>query len=301
MPPEKHISAPRDQVLMALRASLPESERARFDELAALMEGVAAFDFVDVKERMRTNFLPFASGARNQVYLQRGSKGLPTTAALDAKELEFVADVFEALRASHYHVLTDREWKIAQAESFKLTLPLEIEWDYMDADLLRRFWDSTPHRRQLRQHLPAEMGDRILVMHRGVGAAKLKGLLISEKLDLLCDYTVVRLINLALSFVPKAWGGTKLPAAELEAKRARKEARERELRSNQTLMRQFSTLRAKVTDDGAYVASDHKFAKAVERVTLKRLCPNVLKLLLAFPRVLELQEPTFKELIVVYR
>jgi hypothetical protein len=34
---------------------------------------------------MRTNFLPFASGARNQVYLQRNSKGMPTTSVLDTK------------------------------------------------------------------------------------------------------------------------------------------------------------------------------------------------------------------------
>jgi hypothetical protein len=41
--------------------------------------------------------------------------------------------------------------------------------------------------------------------------------------------------------------------------------------------------------------------KVVERVTLKRLCPTVASLLAAFPKVLELQEPTFKELVVVYR
>jgi hypothetical protein len=56
---------------------------------------------------MRKNFLPFASGARNSVYLQRSSKSLPTTAALDAKESDFIADVYEVLRASHYSLLTN--------------------------------------------------------------------------------------------------------------------------------------------------------------------------------------------------
>jgi hypothetical protein len=36
-------------------------------------------------------------------------------------------------------------------------------------------------------------------------------------------------------------------------------------------------------------------------VTLKRLCPTVLTLLKAFPKTLELQEPTFKDVVVIYR
>jgi hypothetical protein len=41
--------------------------------------------------RMRKNFLPFSSGARNAIYLQRSSKALPTTDVLDRKEDEFIA------------------------------------------------------------------------------------------------------------------------------------------------------------------------------------------------------------------
>jgi hypothetical protein len=73
MPPEKHISVHKDDLLAALRARLPERERGQFDDLVTLMEGVASFDFMDLKERMRSNFLPFASGAKNQVGAQRGA------------------------------------------------------------------------------------------------------------------------------------------------------------------------------------------------------------------------------------
>lgn len=41
--------------------------------------------------RMRNNFLPFSCGARNDIYLQRSSKALPTTDTLDKKEDEFIA------------------------------------------------------------------------------------------------------------------------------------------------------------------------------------------------------------------
>lgn len=45
----------------------------------------------------------------------------------------------------------------------------------------------------------------------------------------------------------------------------------------------------------------HAHAQVVERKTLKRQCPTVLTLLKSFPKVLELQEPTFKDVVVVYR
>jgi hypothetical protein len=71
-----------------------------------------------------------------------------------------VGDVFDVLRASHYHMLTRAEWELALSESFKLTLPLEVEWGYMDEKLLKRFWASTPERRELRKHVPEEVGRR---------------------------------------------------------------------------------------------------------------------------------------------
>lgn len=41
--------------------------------------------------------------------------------------------------------------------------------------------------------------------------------------------------------------------------------------------------------------------QAVERKTLARQCPTLLTLLKAFPKTMELQEPTFKDIVVVYR
>ncbi len=85
MPPEKHISVVKQDLLAALKNRLAPADQGRFDDLVKLMEGVASFDFMDLKSRMRTNFLPFASGARNSTYIQRASKGMPTTTALDKK------------------------------------------------------------------------------------------------------------------------------------------------------------------------------------------------------------------------
>lgn len=61
------------------------------------------------------------------------------------------------LRASHYHLLTQDEWRIALSESFQLTLPLEVEWDYMDTGMTKRFWGA-PDKKELRARLPDTVG-----------------------------------------------------------------------------------------------------------------------------------------------
>jgi hypothetical protein len=69
-----------------------------------------------------------------------------------------VGDVFDVLRASHYHLLTKREWELATSQSFELNAPVEVEWQYMDGALLKRFWESSPSRKSVRPHLPDEVG-----------------------------------------------------------------------------------------------------------------------------------------------
>jgi hypothetical protein len=85
MPPEKHISVPKEELRLALKNRMELSERAHYDDLVKLMEGIASFDFVDLKHRMRSNFMPFATGARGDAMLQRAERGVPTTGDLDAK------------------------------------------------------------------------------------------------------------------------------------------------------------------------------------------------------------------------
>lgn len=81
MPPEKHISVPKDELRRALQARIELPDRGPFDELSKLIEGVAAFDFADVKRRMREGFLPFAAGGRSG----RGGGGFGEGAELDDK------------------------------------------------------------------------------------------------------------------------------------------------------------------------------------------------------------------------
>ena len=43
-------------------------------------------------------------------------------------------------------------------------MPIEISWEYMDTQLLQRFWSGHPHLQQG----TADISERMLVFHRGV-------------------------------------------------------------------------------------------------------------------------------------
>ncbi len=63
----------------------------------------------------------------------------------------------------------------------------------------------------------------------------------------------------------------------------------------------MSSSRMSNVADGKFVGSTHKYAKVVERHTLKRHCPTLVTLIKSFMKKLELQEPSFKDVIVIYR
>lgn len=49
--PEKHISVDAQELKLALKNRLDLEDRVVFDDLYKLMEGVADFDFIDLKAR----------------------------------------------------------------------------------------------------------------------------------------------------------------------------------------------------------------------------------------------------------
>lgn len=50
-PPEKHISVDSHELKVAIKNRLELEDREGFDDLCKLMEGVANFDFYDLRQR----------------------------------------------------------------------------------------------------------------------------------------------------------------------------------------------------------------------------------------------------------
>jgi hypothetical protein len=102
------------------------------------------------------------------------------------------------------------------------------------------------------------VADHILVFHRGIGTARLKGLLIEEKLDLLTEYTVMRILDRVIALLPSfLWRrpAAAPPPAQSAGGRASSAASRRGAPS-----RCDSALGGEMQGE-KYVASDHKYAK----------------------------------------
>ncbi|GLC33366.1 hypothetical protein PLESTM_000053600 [Pleodorina starrii] len=263
-PPDRHIPVEFQEIYSLVRTGMSVSERSRFEQIAQLVESLYAQEFMALKRSIRHNFLRFSMGAKDQPLISCLGAGLPTVAELDISEQKLIADFLQLMAAGRFHILTTPEWELAKADKFMFSLPVEVNWSFYDDKMLRAFWSSTPERRSLRSLLP-DMADRVLVFHRGITVAQASGLYTGEKLDLLVDYVITkpltRLWNRLRGRPPPAPSSRSLNLTE----------------------------------------SRHQARKVVERRTLRLLMPTAWAVIKNFHKKLKLQEPAFKEVVVLYR
>ncbi|GIL91758.1 hypothetical protein Vretimale_14893 [Volvox reticuliferus] len=263
-PPDLHIPVEFQEIYSLVRTGMSISERARFEQIAQLVESLYAQEFMALKRSIRHNFLRFSMGAKDQPLVSCLGAGLPTVAELDISEQKLIADFMQLMAAARFHILTTREWELAKSDKFMFSLPVEVNWSYYDDKLLRTFWASNAERRELRAVLP-DMADRVLVFHRGITVAQASGLYTEEKVDLLVEYLITK-----------------------------------------PLLKLWNWLRKRNTPAGTgpmgnLTESRHQARKVVERRTLRLLMPSAWAVIKNFHKKLKLQEPAFKEVVVLYR
>ena len=64
------------------------------------------------------------------------------------------------VRSKKTHVLHVEQMYVL----LQFNMPIEISWEYMDTQLLQRFWSGHPHL----QTETADISERMLVFHRGI-------------------------------------------------------------------------------------------------------------------------------------
>ncbi|CAD7700320.1 unnamed protein product [Ostreobium quekettii] len=266
-PPERHIPLPPHELSHVFLSRLADSDKEKYRELLKLFQGTSQFEFVDIRQRVKRNFRLFSLGASGEEYKSRG--GFPKKQALEEREQTFISDFILLMRAAHYQLLTQREWDTALAEEFQLNMPVTVNWDYLDKDMLTRYWEGRPEERGGL----AEMSDSILVFHRGVGVIKVEGLFISEKIDLLVAH-LVGAITGPLSRLWKWATGKKEPAGYEGVAEGEEEEEEWKV---------------------------HKNRRIVQRRTLNRVLYDIPTVLKNVFKKVEIQEPTFEEMLVMYR
>ena len=203
--------------------------------------------------------------------------------------------------------------------------PVEVNWDALDTKLLSAFWAAGRARERA---VAAPVSDRILIYHRGVKTVKASGRFIDDKVDLLVEYLLIgpatRAAGAVAKAVAKVRGGgnpsgdgngnvdvaTRLqqlasgvssaPSADAEAAAAAAEAA-----GTSTEGAARAALKAKEAAEAEAAAEklalSHDAAQRVRRVTFRHLMPSVLSVLGSFPLVLTIEEPAYKDVVVLYR
>ncbi|EIE18772.1 hypothetical protein COCSUDRAFT_60075 [Coccomyxa subellipsoidea C-169] len=191
VPPERYISTPTevltDDLLGSITKSKGSQEKESVLKLARLVDSISQFEFATIRRRINQNFLKLAAAdSGRQVPARVGSAG-PTEEELDEMEMTFMEDVWQLMQASHFRLLSKEDWETAQEEQFTFNSPVEVNWNYMDGELLHRFWASHEEERAG----AASIADRVLVFHRGISTVRAEGQYINDKIDLLVQYLLV--------------------------------------------------------------------------------------------------------------
>lgn len=265
-PPERHIPIPPHELSHVFLSRLGESDRQKYREFLKLVEVTSQFEFFDIRRRIKRNFRLFSLGAAGEDYPSLQHRGLPSKPEMIDREQRFVTDFISLLKAAHYRLLTQAEWDMAVAEEFQLTMPVSVNWKCKDDTMLARYWEAHPDEREGL----AESSDRVLVFHRGVGVAKMTGLFLSEKVDLLVEYGFTNPLTRFWKWILSA----QHPASTAETREY--------LDQNEDW-------------------TTHKNRKVVQRRTLDRVMPDLLSVFKNFHKNIEIQEPTFQDMIILYR
>mmetsp|Transcript_2138 Transcript_2138/g.4343 ORF Transcript_2138/g.4343 Transcript_2138/m.4343 type:complete len:610 (+) Transcript_2138:52-1881(+) len=179
-------------------------------------------------------------------------------------EKTFVKDFTSLMRRANFELLTNEEYMRSEGDGFILDINSKVDCSKMDDAFFTGYLDEHPE-------LSSEFEtfeQRMFVFHRGVGLAVKEGRFVSEKVDLLKDYLIMNPIGWLLRSVTF---------------------------QKQALRVQPDPDPAAASDDGS------EQLRKLERRTLRRVYPSMTKLLYRMFSLVELSEPTYQEVVIMYR
>jgi len=274
-PPERHVGVPSHELVAALKELLPAEQQHKFGELWRIMTELTRHDFADVRRSLLIRFGVFSAATSGRSHHTRSAKTSASDAELDRMEQEFLAEFVALMEAGHYRLLDNTTWDIAQSESFMFSLPVAVQWDKVDGSLVKKYWSE---RQEARAQMP-EISDNILLFHRGLDVVTLKGYFLGEKADLLIGMAV------------------REPLAAMWAWMTGRGCA-RGVASHSPTTNSASEADGKMNGDES---RKHRAAKTVERKTLRRLFPTLGSLMAGLGKEVELVEPSFKDVVILYR
>ncbi|EGD83100.1 hypothetical protein PTSG_03740 [Salpingoeca rosetta] len=276
-----YIPLPLDSLMHALLKEIPdEKDKLRFIDFARRLHHLYRSRITNQSWRLRKGFQLFA----NNVTVDLGF----TEEIVEAEEDSFIDNFHRTMMEANFELLSQDTYQDALNSEYTLNLDLELDTNALDSSFLKRFF----------LHHEDELGDaadvtrHVLVYHRGYGLDKTKGLFIIEKVDVLFRnmfHVLWRGLQLLLLFL-SVWKWPAILRGDMEDDDAETEA----------------SLAAQTADtmpfDPSLSVTEHSVAQSRQVILRKSL----EGLIAAAPfstlfSVTQLQEPTFKEMVVLYR
>jgi hypothetical protein len=180
---------------------------------------------------------------------------------------------------------------------------IDVRWERFDDRLLARFLRATP----TLARDAARFSDRVLIFHRGVGHARLEGTFLREKLDLLMQWV---LVDPAMRLALAAW--TWFMGTYDRRKRVR---RRKAVASEGGPAIDGNGVAAVDGGGGGAVSGKEEHSggggpgpgpgdpqsRVARRCTMRQALPTVRDVVRSLFKTTVICEPTFKEVVIVYR
>jgi len=233
----------------------------RIADLCRLLEALLHFEYRELIEELKRDYSLFDPGSSSEAVAMLGEE--LSEADYQAAERRFLGRFVEMISKANFVPLTQQDLDVASAEDYLFSLPVEVDWDRYDTRLMDAYFQDNAYADGSSQ--PPDFARHAMVFRRGIGIDRTEGLLFFQKLDLLVSRILVGLLRLPGRLFGR--GGSDMEATEA------------------------------VEVDSEEPSESMFEAKTIERITLH---PEDVGPLSLFQRT-KLQEPTFGQLVLVFR
>lgn len=249
---ENYIPVPKKKLIARLTEQFDDATaREQFAELCRIAEAIYHFEHLGFSENLKHDFSLFDSTTSDDEQM--------SSAEIEDAEDRFLEHFHTLMRKGNFRPLTNHDVDIAHEQEYLFHLPIRIDWNKFDDQLLNRFADDSNS---------SDFGRRVLIYHRGVGKDRATGYFFLPKIDILVSRTLLWLWNL----IAGLWRIFARPRPEMAEEG-------------------LSSMDVEETPGHVH---EQRF---IERISLRNCRINPWSLL----RKTTLQEPTFEELVILFR
>eukprot|EP00049_Salpingoeca_infusionum_P008251 m.134500 g.134500 ORF g.134500 m.134500 type:complete len:540 (-) comp13958_c0_seq9:178-1797(-) len=207
---ENYIDTPKDTIMRAcLQNITAKQDKEAFIDLDRRLEHLYRARIANDSKLLTSGFQHFCSnkhsayGTPGGTMSAHGSQGheVLTQAEIAAQEDEFLDALHHTVINANFEMLSEAEYIDACNGEFALNLTLEPKENELDQALLKRFFA-----RKLQEDDPvtasaASVNKHVLVYHRGIGTETMSGFFVLEKLDFISKRLIEKLSSFLAFFM----------------------------------------------------------------------------------------------------